>query len=59
MLLSELRHDDSEEIMVSGMMLQGKWTTERNDQDQSGKFKEKPTTFRDRFADAGQRTRTN
>lgn len=33
--------------MTSGMMIQGKWTIERKDQDQYGKFMEKPTTFRD------------
>jgi putative glutathione S-transferase len=32
--------------MVSGMMIEGKWSTNRNDQDQSGKFIGKPTTFR-------------
>jgi glutathionyl-hydroquinone reductase len=39
--------------MASGMMIQGKWTTERNDQDRSGKFHEKPTTFRDRVTADG------
>lgn len=39
--------------MASGMMIQGKWTTERKDQDQNGKFKEKPTTFRDRVTADG------
>lgn len=39
--------------MASGMMIEGKWTTERNDIDPSGKFKEKPTTFRDRITADG------
>lgn len=39
--------------MPSGMMIEGKWTTERNDIDRSGKFKEKPTTFRDRITADG------
>lgn len=39
--------------MASGMMIEGKWTTDRNDRDQSGKFKEKPTTFRDRVTADG------
>ncbi len=39
--------------MASGMMVEGKWTTDRNDQDQSGKFNEKPTTFRDRVTSDG------
>lgn len=32
--------------MALGMLVKGKWITERNDQDQNGKFHEKPTTFR-------------
>ncbi|MBW4579662.1 MAG: glutathione S-transferase family protein [Tildeniella nuda ZEHNDER 1965/U140] len=39
--------------MASGLMIQGKWTTERKDQDQSGKFKERTTTFRDRVTADG------
>jgi glutathionyl-hydroquinone reductase len=39
--------------MASGMMIQGKWTIERKDQDHNGKFKEKPTTFRDRVTTDG------
>jgi putative glutathione S-transferase len=39
--------------MASGMMIKGKWTTDRNDQDQSGKFKRMPTTFRDRVTADG------
>ena len=35
--------------MASGMMVEGKWTTHRNDQDQSGKFNLTPTTFRGHF----------
>jgi glutathionyl-hydroquinone reductase len=34
--------------MALGMLVKGKWITERNDQDQNGKFHEKPTTFRNR-----------
>ncbi len=34
--------------MALGMMIEGKWTTDRNDRDRIGKFHEKPTTFRDR-----------
>ena len=36
--------------MTSGIMIQGKWMTEREDRDQSGKFNEIPTTFRDRVS---------
>lgn len=39
--------------MASGIMIQGKWATERKDRDRSGKFKEKPTTFRDRVTADG------
>jgi glutathionyl-hydroquinone reductase len=39
--------------MASGMMIQGKWTIERKDQDHNGRFKEKPTTFRDRVTTDG------
>ncbi|NJN85389.1 MAG: glutathione S-transferase family protein [Leptolyngbyaceae cyanobacterium SL_7_1] len=35
--------------MAPGMLVKGKWTTERNDHDPTGKFNEKPTTFRDRI----------
>ncbi len=34
-------------------MVEGKWTTDRNDQDQSGKFNPLPTTFRDRVTANG------
>jgi glutathionyl-hydroquinone reductase len=36
--------------MTSGMMIQGKWMTEREDRDRTGKFNEIPTTFRDRVS---------
>jgi glutathionyl-hydroquinone reductase len=39
--------------MASGMLVKGKWITERNDQDQNGKFHEKPTTFRDHITADG------
>lgn len=39
--------------MASGLMIQGEWKTERTDHDQSGKFKESPTTFRDRVTADG------
>ncbi len=39
--------------MAPGMMIKGKWTTDRNDSDASGKFKEIPTTFRDRVSADG------
>jgi glutathionyl-hydroquinone reductase len=42
--------------MVSGMMVEGQWTTkgnERNQIDQSGKFNPMPTTFRDRLTADG------
>jgi glutathionyl-hydroquinone reductase len=32
--------------MASGMMVAGKWITDRNEQNQSGEFHEIPTTFR-------------
>ncbi|MEH2367957.1 glutathione S-transferase family protein [Nostoc sp.] len=39
--------------MPSGMMIEGKWTTDGNKSDPNGKFNETPTTFRDRItADA-------
>jgi glutathionyl-hydroquinone reductase len=45
--------------MAPGLMIQGKWTTERKNQDQNGKFNEKPTTFRDRVtADGSSRFKT-
>ncbi len=34
-------------------MIEGKWTTDRNKSDPSGKFKETPTTFRDRVSADG------
>ncbi|MBD1995586.1 glutathione S-transferase family protein [Leptolyngbya sp. FACHB-541] len=39
--------------MATGMMIAGKWTTHRNQSDSSGKFKEIPTTFRDRVTADG------
>lgn len=39
--------------MASGMMIEGKWTTEGNKSDSSGKFNETPTTFRDRVSANG------
>lgn len=39
--------------MASGMMIAGKWTTNRNKSDSSGKFSEIPTTFRDRVTADG------
>jgi len=39
--------------MSSGLMVQGKWTTNGNRSDSSGKFHEKPTTFRDRITADG------
>lgn len=39
--------------MAPGMLIRGQWTTERVDQDQSGQFVEKPTTFRDRVTADG------
>lgn len=39
--------------MASGMLIKGQWTTDRNDHDQSGKFHEKSTTFRDRVTANG------
>lgn len=39
--------------MASGMMIEGKWTTDGNKSDPSGKFKETPTTFRDRVTADG------
>jgi putative glutathione S-transferase len=39
--------------MALGMMVDGKWTTDWNQQDQSGKFNRSPTTFRDRITADG------
>ncbi|MDZ8093560.1 MAG: glutathione S-transferase family protein [Nostoc sp. DedQUE05] len=39
--------------MPSGMMIEGKWTTNGNKSDPSGKFKETATTFRDRVTADG------
>lgn len=39
--------------MALGMMVDGKWTTTWNQQDQSGKFNRTPTTFRDRITADG------
>lgn len=39
--------------MASGMMIEGKWTTDGNKSDPSGEFHEIPTTFRDRVSADG------
>ncbi len=39
--------------MPSGMMIEGKWITDWNQRDRSGKFNETPTTFRDRITADG------
>ena len=39
--------------MAAGMMVDGKWKTERTEHDRSGKFKSIPTTFRDRVTADG------
>jgi glutathionyl-hydroquinone reductase len=39
--------------MASGKMIEGKWTTDANKSDSSGKFNETPTTFRDRVTADG------
>jgi putative glutathione S-transferase len=39
--------------MTSGMLIEGKWTTDRNQSDPSGKFNEIPTTFRGRVTADG------
>ncbi|MCP6757686.1 MAG: glutathione S-transferase family protein [Fischerella sp. CENA71] len=39
--------------MASGIMVLGKWITDRNEQNQSGEFHEIPTTFRDRVSADG------
>ncbi|GAB4184726.1 MAG: glutathione S-transferase family protein [Coleofasciculaceae cyanobacterium] len=39
--------------MASGMMVEGKWTTDGNQSDPSGKFNETPTTFRFRVTADG------
>ncbi len=39
--------------MALGMMVEGKWTTEWNERDQSGKFNRTPTKFRDRITADG------
>lgn len=39
--------------MASGMMIEGKWITDGNKPDPSGKFKPIPTTFRDRVSADG------
>jgi putative glutathione S-transferase len=39
--------------MASGMMVAGKWITNENEQNQSGKFYEIPTTFRDQVTADG------
>jgi glutathionyl-hydroquinone reductase len=39
--------------MAAGMMVEGKWTSNWNRSDSSGKFQEKPTTFRDRVTADG------
>jgi glutathionyl-hydroquinone reductase len=40
-------------MMAAGMMVEGKWITDWKRSDSSGKFKEKPTTFRDRITADG------
>jgi glutathionyl-hydroquinone reductase len=40
-------------MMAAGMMVEGKWITDRKRSDSSGKFKEKPTTFHDRITADG------
>lgn len=39
--------------MALGMMVDGKWTTDWNERDQSGKFNRSPTKFRDRITADG------
>jgi putative glutathione S-transferase len=39
--------------MASGMMIEGKWTTDGNKSDKCGKFNLTPTTFRDRVTTDG------
>lgn len=39
--------------MASGMLIEGKWTTNGNKSDKSGKFNREPTTFRDRVTADG------
>lgn len=39
--------------MATGMMIEGKWTTDGNKPDPSGKFNRTPTTFRDRVTADG------
>jgi glutathionyl-hydroquinone reductase len=39
--------------MASGIMMNGEWIAERTDQDESGKFKERATAFRDRIVADG------
>ncbi len=39
--------------MASGMMVGGKWITNKNEQNQSGEFHEIPTTFRERVSADG------
>ena len=39
--------------MASGMMIEGKWTTDGNKSDPNGKFNETPTTFCDRITADG------
>jgi glutathionyl-hydroquinone reductase len=39
--------------MTAGIMVAGKWITDRNQQNQSGEFREIPTTFRDRVTADG------
>ncbi|OUL28472.1 glutathione-dependent reductase [Nostoc sp. RF31YmG] len=39
--------------MASGIMVAGKWITDKNEQNQSGEFHEIPTTFRDRVTADG------
>ena len=39
--------------MATGMMIDGKWTNEKYEKDEKGRFKRNPTTFRDRITKDG------
>jgi glutathionyl-hydroquinone reductase len=41
------------DVIAAGMMVEGKWTTNWNRSDASGKFIPKPTTFRDQVTADG------
>jgi glutathionyl-hydroquinone reductase len=51
--VSEVTIKNLEVSMALGMMVAGKWTTEWNERDQSGKFNRTPTKFRDRITADG------